>query len=194
MDQPLGMAVGNSLEVREAIETLSGEGPAALTELCMTFGARMLMLGGVTSDEGMARGKLRDAIDSGHGLAVLQRWVEAQGGDPRIVADTTLLPLSPCSRVVTVGHEGYLAGFDAEGVGRAAMLLGAGRATKDDEIDLGAGLLLAVRVGDRVHVDTPLATLYAANEALLDAGQERLSSAFRVSVTPVVAPPLFHEL
>ena len=194
MDQPLGMAVGNSLEVIEAIETLRGEGPAALTELCYTFGSRMLTLGGVATDDNIARGMLKEAIETGAGLAVFERWIEAQGGNPQVARDTSLLPLSPYSRDVTVGHEGYISGFDTEGVGRAAMLLGAGRATKDDDIDLGAGLMLHVRVGDRVHVDTPLATLYAANERLLDAGEERLMSAFRVSVTSVVAPPLFHEL
>ncbi len=194
MDQPLGMAVGNSLEVAEAIETLRGEGPAALTELCLVFGAKMLMLGRKADDESGARALLERAIADGSGLAKFAQWVEAQGGDPRIAEDTSLLPQARCTREVRAHEAGYIAGFDAEGVGRAAMLTGAGRATKDDIIDPGAGLVLGVRVADRVENEGLLATLYAANEDLLDAGEERLRSSIRFAPEPVAAPPLFHEL
>jgi len=194
MDQPLGMAVGNSLEVVEAIETLRGEGPAALTELCMVFGAKMLILGRVAASESDARALLEQAIESGAALDSFTRWIAAQGGDPRIARDTTLLPQAACSREVCVDTPGYVAGFDAEGVGRAAMLTGAGRATKDDVIDLAAGLVLDVRIGDRVEPGSRIAVLYAASESLLDAGEERLREAVHFSETLVPAPPLFHEI
>lgn len=194
MDQPLGMAVGNALEVIEAVETLRGEGPAELTELCLVFGAKMLVLGRVAPDEREARGMLREALDTGAALTKFAEWVSAQGGDPRVAHDTSLLPRSPLSREVCAAAPGYIAGFDAEGVGRAAMLTGAGRATKDDAIDPGAGLVLDVRVGSRVEGSTRLATLYAASESQLDRAEERLRASIRFSDTPVTAPPLFHEL
>jgi len=194
MDQPLGMAVGNALEVEEAVQTLRGEGPAALTELCFVFGAKMLVLGKVAADETAARAMLEDAIASGAALAKFAEWIAAQGGDSRIAEDTTLLPRSARTRVVCAHEPGYVAAFDAEGVGRAAMLAGAGRATLDDVIDMGAGLLLAVRVGDRVDSGAELCTIWAARDDLLDAAEERFRASVRFSPTPVTPPPLFHEL
>jgi len=194
MDQPLGMAVGNSFEVIEAIDTLCGRGPAALTELCFAFGAKMLVLGEVADDETAARAMLQDAITSGRALDCFRSWIEAQGGDARIADDTSLLPLSACRREVTSALTGYVARFDAEDVGRAAMVLGAGRATVDDVIDPGAGLLLGVRVGDAVEPGTVLCTMYAATEELLDAGEVRFRRAIHFSDTAVAAPPLIHHL
>jgi pyrimidine-nucleoside phosphorylase len=194
MDQPLGMAVGNALEVREAIETLRGEGPEALTELCLVFGAKMLVLGEVAPDEARARSMLRDALDSGRALGMFSRWVAAQGGDARCVDDPGVLPSAPCTRVVRAQGAGYVARFRAEGVGRSAMVLGAGRATLDDEIDPAAGLVLAVRVGDRVEPGDELCTLHAASDPLLDAGEERFRAAIEFSDAQVTPPPLFHEL
>jgi len=194
MDQPLGMAVGNALEVIEAIETLRGEGPAELTELCLVFGAKMLVLGKRAADEGAARAMLLDAIASGAALERFRMWMTAQGGDPAIADDTSLLALSRCRREIRADTTGFVARFDAEGVGRAAMLLGAGRAAVDDVIDPGAGLLLGVRVGDPVEPGTVLCTLYAASEQLLDAGEERFRRAIHFADSAVSAPPLFHEL
>ena len=194
MDQPLGMSVGNSLEVIEAIDVLCGRGPAALTELCLAFGAKMLVLGERAANEDAARTLLADAIASGRALDRFRSWVEAQGGDPRVADDTSLLPLSPCRRVVRASTDGFVARFDTEGVGRAAMLLGAGRAVVTDVIDPGAGLVLGVRVGDPVEPNTVLCTLYAATEQLLDAGEERFRHAIHFAEEPVVAPRLFHEL
>jgi pyrimidine-nucleoside phosphorylase len=194
MDQPLGMAVGNALEVIEAIETLRGEGPAELTELCLVFGAKMLVLGERAADEAAARSLLQDAIASGAALERFRQWIAAQGGDPAIADDTSLLALSPCVREIRAEATGFVARFDAEGVGRAAMLLGAGRAAVDDVIDPGAGLLLGVRVGDPVSAGTVLCTMYAASDALLDVGEERFRRAIHFAEHPVEAPPLFHEL
>lgn len=194
MDQPLGMAVGNALEVREAIDTLRGEGPEALTELCLVFAAKMLVAGAVAADEATGREMAAEALESGAALSKFAEWVRAQGGDPVIAENPGLLALSALSREVRAEAAGYVGGFDAEGVGRAAMLTGAGRATKDDVIDPGAGLQLAVRVGDRVEVDGLLGTLYAATEELLDAGEARFRASVRFSDTSVTPPPLFHRL
>jgi thymidine phosphorylase len=194
MDQPLGMAVGNALEVREAIETLRSEGPAALTELCLVLGGKMLVMAGVASDEAAGRSRCALAIADGSALDAFRRWIAAQGGDPQIANDPSLLRLSTAVREVRATTPGFVAGFDSEGVGRAAMLLGAGRARKDDVIDLGAGLQLAVRVGDRIETGSLLCTMYAASEELLDAGEERFRDSVRVSASRVDPPPLLHEL
>jgi len=179
MDQPLGLAVGNAIEVREAIEVLRAGGPEDLAEECAMLGAKMLVLGGRACDEDEGRIHLAEAVADGRALEMFRRWVAAQGGDPRVADDESLLPLSPCSREVRAPRDGFVAGFDAEAVGRAAMALGAGRARADDAIDHGAGVLLAVKRGDAVGAGAKVATLYAASEALLDAGEERLRDAIR---------------
>lgn len=194
MNQPLGMAVGNSLEVVEAIETLRGEGPEALTELCLALAAKMLVLAQVASDEAEGRMVASAALKDGSALETFRRWVAAQGGDARIADDTGLLPKAAVSRVVTSLADGYVEAFDAEGVGRAAMLTGAGRATADATIDPAAGLVLGVRVGDRVAVGDTLATLFAANEDLLDDAEERFVRSIRFSDEPVTPSALFHDL
>lgn len=194
MDQPLGRAVGNALEVREAIETLRGEGPADLAELCLVLGSKMLVLGGIADDEAGARARLEDSIASGRALDTFRQWVAAQGGDARVADDVSLLPVGVHTRTVCADGEGWVAGFDAEGVGRAAMALGAGRARKEDRIDPGAGLLLEAKTGDRVSTGSVLATLYTSDAALLDEATERLLAAVRVSETEPVVPPLFHEV
>jgi pyrimidine-nucleoside phosphorylase len=194
MDQPLGMAVGNALEVREAIETLRGQGPTELTELCLALGAKMLVMGGVAESEAEGLTRCEVAISDGTALAVFRRWVAAQGGDARITDDFSLLPLSAHVHEVRAETSGYVAGFDAEAVGRAAMLLGAGRAEKDDLIDFGAGLQLAVRVGSQVGPGSLLCTMYTAEEWRLAGAEERFRAAVQFSDTPVTPPPLFHEL
>jgi pyrimidine-nucleoside phosphorylase len=194
MDQPLGMAVGNALEVAEAIETLRGQGPEALTELCMAFGARMLVLGERAADETQARELLAEAIASGSALERFREWVAAQGGDPRVADDLSLLPRSAAVREIRAGEEGYVARFDSEGVGRSAMVLGAGREHVGDAIDPGAGLVLAVRIGDRVASGDRLCTMHAADDSLLDAGEERFRRSVHLGSEPVRPLPLFHEL
>ncbi len=194
MNQPLGMAVGNALEVREAIETLRGKGPEELTELCMALGAKMLVLGKVAADEPEGRLRCEEAIADGSALAAFRRWVAAQGGDSRVADDVALLPLSAHVREVRALAAGHVASFDAEGVGRSAMLLGAGRATTDDVIDFGAGLQMAVRVGTAVETGTLLCTMYSSDEALFARAEERFRAAVRFSDSPTTPPPLFHEL
>lgn len=195
MNQPLGMAVGNALEVVEAVETLRCEGPVELTELCLDLAAKMLTLGGVAPNEGEGRWQAEQALSSGAAIRVFKRWIEAQGGDPAVASDTSLLPLASRSREVTVsGERGFVVGTDAEEIGRAAMLLGAGRATKDDLIDPGAGLVLDIRIGHEVTPGDRIATLYAATEQQLDLGEERLRASIAIASERVDPPSLFHEV
>lgn len=190
MDAPLGDAVGNALEVREAVETLSGGGSPRLREVCLVLGAKMLVLGGRATTEHEGRGLLTDALDGGSALAKFREWVEAQGGDPVIADDPESLAVSPARRSIVAPRAGYVAGFDAEAVGHAAVALGAGRATKDAPIDLGAGLVLGVRVGDRVESGAPIAELFAATDAMTAEGEERLLDAVWIADEPPPARPL----
>ncbi|HHJ98836.1 MAG TPA: thymidine phosphorylase [Actinobacteria bacterium] len=194
MDQPLGRAVGNALEVREAIATLKGEGPADLTELCLVFGSKMLVLGGIAADERVARDLLLDSIASGQALGTFRAWIHAQGGDERVADDPSLLPAAAHERVVTAARAGWVSGFDAEGVGRAAMAAGAGRARKEDAIDPAAGVLLAVKTGDRVEEGDPLGAIHSSDAALLDEAEARLRGAVFLGDEEVEPPPLFLEV
>jgi thymidine phosphorylase len=194
MDQPLGMAVGNALEVREAIEVLDGGGPRDLRDVVLVLGARMLTLGQVAPDDQSATRMLENALDSGAALDRFAAWIEAQGGDPGVAHDVGLLPYAPCMKELLAEEEGFVSGFDAEGVGRAAMLLGAGRAAKDDVIDPAAGLVLDVRTADRISRGDRLATLFAAHEGLFDAAEERFRSALRLGDIPPEPRPLIREL
>jgi pyrimidine-nucleoside phosphorylase len=193
MDQPLGRAVGNSLEVREAIRTLRGEGPADLTELCLVLGSKMLVLGRVAADEGRARALLADSIASGRALEKFRAWVAAQGGDPAVADDESLLPVGAHTREVTANRDGWIAGFDAEGVGRAAMVLGAGRLRQEDAVDAGAGLELDVKTGDRVKAGDRLGMLYTNDVSRLDEAAERLAEAVHIGEAECTPPPLFLE-
>ncbi|MBN2823115.1 MAG: thymidine phosphorylase [Coriobacteriia bacterium] len=194
MDQPLGRAVGNALEVREAIDTLRGEGPADLTELCLCLGSKMLVLGGVAVDQVEARTALLTSIASGRAIETFRAWVSAQGGNALVTDDPSLLPVAPVTHAVLAQNDGYVAGFDAESVGRAAMALGAGRARQEDDIDLGAGLVMAHRVGDRVMKGDTIATLYTSDAGRLEEAEQRFVGAFRLSDEPVQALALFHEV
>jgi pyrimidine-nucleoside phosphorylase len=193
MDQPLGCAVGNALEVAEAIRTLRDEGPEDLFQECLALGSRMLLLAGVARDLDDGRARLVTAVESGAALEKLRVWVAAQGGDPRVADDLSRLPQAPRTRAVTAHEHGWVAHFDAAAVGRAAMAMGAGRASLDDVIDPAAGLVLAAKVGERVADGDTLATLHAATEALLDAGEERFRNAIVMSEHPVNARDLVIE-
>lgn len=194
MDQPLGNAIGNALEVREAIHVLKGGGPPSLREVVLTLGSKMLVLGEAASDEAEARTRLVAAIDSGAALRKFADWVREQGGDPEVVNDQALLPRAAKSRVARAPRAGHVAGFDAEGVGRAAMLLGAGRARKEDPIDPAAGIQLLRRVGDEVAAGEPLAMLYAEYDMRIDEAEARFLRSVRISDEPVTPRPLIRGL
>ncbi|MCX8007365.1 MAG: thymidine phosphorylase [Coriobacteriia bacterium] len=194
MDQPLGRAIGNAVEVCEAIQTLKGDGPSDLTELCVELAARMLRLAGVVEDDAGGRASARRALTSGEALERFARWVEAQGGDPRIVEDEGILPSAEYTTVLTADRDGFVAGFDAEGVGRAAVHLGAGRERKEDPIDPGAGIILHAKRGDRIMRGDALASLHASSIDRLEAGLARLRDAIRIAEAPPAPAVLFHEV
>lgn len=194
MDQPLGDAVGNALEVREAVRTLRGEGPEGLTQLCIALASRMVLMGERARTAAEAEEMVRAALSSGAALDTFRRWVTAQGGDASVADDPELPPLAPYQRVVPAREDGYVSRFDAEGVGRAAMALGAGRTKKGEPIDLGAGLVLHARLGDPVRRGEPLATLYASKEGLLEVGEGRLLASIAFAKNPPAPRPLFVDV
>ncbi|MGO4544277.1 pyrimidine-nucleoside phosphorylase [Paenibacillus sp. 2TAB23] len=160
MDQPLGFAIGNALEVQESIETLKGNGPEDLTELCLTLGAHMVMLGGKSDSVQSAKELLREQIRNGAALEKFKSFIAAQGGDASIADDPARLPQAPVIVEVTSEHSGFVSAIEAEQLGLAAMILGAGRATKDAEIDYAVGVTLRKKVGDSVNAGDTLALLH----------------------------------
>ncbi len=180
MDEPLGFAVGNSLEVIEAIETLKGNGPKDFVSLCETLGAYMLVLAKTvdTFEEGVE--KIREAISSGSALEKLKVFIENQGGDKRVVDDYSLLPQANIVVPIKAHRSGYISRIEAEEVGVSAMILGAGRETKDDELDLAAGIILNNKVGDYVNEGDILATMYLNKEEKLESAKERFIGAYSI--------------
>jgi pyrimidine-nucleoside phosphorylase len=181
MGQPLGFAVGNALEVAEAIATLRGEGPKDLTELALLASTEMLVLGRKARDAKAGRRAAETALASGKGLAKLRDLVGAQGGDVRMVDDPSLLPQAPRVETLRAPRAGYVAAIDAETVGVASVHLGAGREKKGDPIDLRTGIVLHVKVGDRVARGQPIADVHVAGQPG-DAGAiDEVRRAFRWS-------------
>ncbi len=190
MDEPLGLAVGNAVEVRESIDTLSGRGPADLTELCLTIGAEMLTLAGRVRTPAEARPLLAEALNTGAALGKLRAMVAAQGGDASCVDHPERLP-EPASRVpVTATTGGFVAAIEAREIGLAAMQLGAGRTKKGDPIDLAVGILLRKKVGDPVAAGEPLALVLADREDQVPTAVERVRAAFRIAPSRTTPRPL----
>jgi len=167
MSQPLGNAIGNSLEVIEAIETLKGEGPEDLTELCLVLGSQMIVVGEKAKTLEEAREMLKAVIKDGSALELFGRLIEAQGGDKAIIHDPSLLPSARYQIPVLATRSGYVTKMEADDIGIAAMLLGAGRATKDDEIDLSVGIMLKKKIGDRIKIGEPIAIIHSNKEDVL---------------------------
>lgn len=165
MSQPLGEAIGNANEVKEAIDTLKGEGPEDLTELCLVLGSQMAYLGGVGENLEEARQKLEENIKNGKALEQFKRFIEAQGGNPDVVdRPDELLPQAKNKVEVIADKDGVVSEVDAEELGVAAMMLGAGRETIDSELDLAAGLMLHKKIGDPVKKGESLLTIYSNKE------------------------------
>lgn len=193
MNQPLGFAIGNALEVKEAIETLQGNGPEDLTELCLTLGSQMVTVAGHADSLEDARKQLEEVIENGKALQVFKQFIEAQGGNPAVVDDPSLLPQAAYKIEVPAKETGYVGHIVADAIGTAAMLLGAGRATKESEIDLAVGLMLHKKVGDYVEVGESLATIYANREDVEEV-MNKIYSNVTMSTTCVEAPPLIEEI
>ena len=193
MDRPLGYAIGNSLEVVEAIHTLQGNGPADLTELCIALAAHILALaekGDYTTCEKMAK----EAIASGSALKMFASMVKAQGGDESWILNPDNFPKAKYSRTVTAKTSGYIVGVDTESYGVASLLLGAGRNTKEDVIDMTAGIYLCAKTGDFVKEGDPIAILYSGKQDRFSAAEERLLKATHVDNNPPKCEPLILDI
>jgi pyrimidine-nucleoside phosphorylase len=196
MDAPLGRAIGNALEVREAVACLQGTGPADTTELSLELAAEMLVVCGAVRDVVEARGRCRRAVADGSALERFRRVVAAQGGDPRVCDDPdAVLPRATLVETVRADRDGHLGRLRAWPIGQAAMLLGAGRATVNDRIDPAAGVVLHRQIGDAVAAGDVLAELHGneSHAAALPAAHELVRSAVRIDATPVIRPPLLLE-
>ena len=191
MDQPLGFAIGNALEVQEAIDTLHGRGPDDLTKLCLALSAHMVVLGGKADSLAEAELLLRDKLASGEALDKFRTLVAAQGGNPAVADDPSLLPQAPVVIPVIAEHDGYVQRIDAEQLGIAAMVLGAGRATKDAVIDYAVGLTLRLKVGDRVRSGDTLVLVHAQSEGdIVSEVAARIQQAYTISEQESSASPL----
>lgn len=191
MHQPLGVAVGNGLEVAEAVDILAGVGGAPeLKEVCLTLGAHMLVLAGKAGDFASGRRQLAALLESKAALDKFAALVAAQGGDPAIITDRSLLPLAAHRRDVPSPAAGFVETIDAARIGYAAMLLGAGREYKGQQIDLGAGLVMHCRIGDRLEKGRALATLYTSDPARFPAAAAAVTAALAIGDAPAARPPL----
>ncbi|PTU29180.1 pyrimidine-nucleoside phosphorylase [Bacillus subtilis] len=192
MSQPLGFAIGNALEVKEAIDTLKGEGPEDLHELVLTLGSQMVVLAKKADTLDEARAKLEEVMKNGKALEKFKDFLKNQGGDSSIVDDPSKLPQAAYQIDVPAKEAGVLSEIVADEIGVAAMLLGAGRATKEDEIDLAVGIMLRKKVGDKVEKGEPLVTLYA-NRENVDEVIAKVYDNIRLAAE-AKAPKLIHTL
>jgi pyrimidine-nucleoside phosphorylase len=189
MDQPLGRAVGNALEVREAIATVRGEGPPDFTELVLASCAHLLALSDLGVDEETGRRHAEQAVADGSALAAYRRWIEAQGGDP----DESALPGAPIVREVAADRAGFVGSIGAVDVGVAALRLGAGRRTKEDAIDHAVGVRCLAKRGDRVAEGQPLAEVHAHDDESADRGVADVRAAYTVTDDPPPERPIVLE-
>jgi pyrimidine-nucleoside phosphorylase len=190
MSAPLGRAVGNAIETREAIEVLRGEGPEDTLACTLALGAEMLVLGKVAATAEEAKKKLEAAIASGAGARVMERMIEAQGGDPRVVCDPSRLPRAPEVVLVSAEVDGFVAEIDPLEIGLTAVSMGAGRTRADQAVDHAVGIEILAPRGAGVRRGEPLARLHVRRPGDATAVEERVSAAFRISSDPRPVPPL----
>lgn len=194
MDQPLGHLIGNALEVQEAIDTLRGQGPEDLHELCLTLGSHMLVLGKQASSIDEAKAKLESHIQDGSAFDRLKQLAQAQGGDAGMIEQPERLPQAAKKIEVIASDAGYVAAIEAESIGIAAMLLGAGRETKESKIDLAVGIDLRKKVADEVKAGDVLAVLHVNDEARVEEASARIVQAYQLSQTSVEEKPLVYAI
>lgn len=190
MEQPLGWAVGNALEVKEAVQTLKGDGPQDLLEIAFIIGANLLQMADKVGSIEEGEAVLRRTLESGAALAKFREFIEYQGGDASFIDDLDLLPQAPVQHKLLAGSDGYLAAIDAETIGRASVEIGAGRKAKGEKIDHSVGFVLHKKIGDSIERGQPLATIYAATESSAAEIEPLLQSAFHIVDEPVQAPPV----
>ena len=195
MNEPLGLSIGNSLEVREAIMTLKGEGPNRLTEACVTLGSHMLMMNGIVTSLDEARTLMRDNIKNGKGLNKLKEIIIAQKGNPNVINDTNLLPISKNIVKYRANKTGYITTMNAADIGKGALYLGAGREKKGDKIDPSVGIVINKRINDRVFQGETIAYIYANGDKGLKETHGLLNSAITIKETPLeVTKPLIYKI
>jgi pyrimidine-nucleoside phosphorylase len=191
MEQPLGLAIGNALEVKEAIDTLKGEGPQDLLELVLELGGNMVLLAGVAKSLDQAKDRLKACIANGAGLKKFAQFIKAHGGDPEVVRNISILPRAKAVQELAVPRSGYVHAMNAMELGMASKLLGAGRFIKDDRPDLSVGIELKCKVGDRVDKGQPLAVLHTDGDTeRIGQAREKVLGAFSITVEPADPPRL----
>jgi pyrimidine-nucleoside phosphorylase len=194
MDQPLGRAIGNALEMAEAIAILHGNGPRDVSELCYHEAAELLVMTGTARSLHEAERSVEQAIRSGDAAAKLAEVIAAQGGDARQIEQPDLLPSAPVRSMLVAPRSGYIAGIESEQMGLASMRMGAGRFKKGEQIDHRTGFILQAKVGDYCRSGEPLVEIHARNESEAAAVQEELLACYTWSVTPVTLGPLIYEI
>jgi pyrimidine-nucleoside phosphorylase len=194
MNQPLGRAVGNSIELIEAFETLKGRGPDDFNTLCRELSAEMFVLGGARADVESGRELYDELVRSGAGVQKMRAIIRAQGGDPRVIDDYDLLPRAAKHLDVLASQTGYVQAIDTEAIGHASMLLGAGRARLETAIDLGVGLTVHAKIGGKVEKDSPLVTIDFKDSAAAEEAAEDIRAAYTVGSEQVAPPRLIKEV
>lgn len=194
MSQPLGRAVGNALEVEEAVQVLKGGGPADLRQLCLELAGEMIWIGGRAESFEEGKETARQVLSDGRALEKFRQMVRRQGGDDRIVEEPERMGSSRYSRDVLAGRTGFIAEMATREIGRASQHLGAGRLRKEDEIDFTAGIRMHVRIGNFVKEGDVLATLYGADSRRLEEAEIIMEAAIRISAEPVAPPKLIQKL
>ncbi|MGJ7045550.1 pyrimidine-nucleoside phosphorylase [Thermoanaerobacterium thermosulfurigenes] len=192
MDEPLGLAIGNSLEVVEAIDVLKGNGSKDLIDVCMVLGVDMLTIAGVAKDTDEAKKMMEEALASGKALEKFREFIKAQGGDERIVDDLSLLPQAKYVEAWVADEDLYIKDLYALDLGLIAMRLGAGRSTKEDTIDLSVGIMLGGKIGDFIKKGQPIATVYANDKNKLDWALNEIKKYILVSGQYVERPQLIY--
>ncbi|MGB3159621.1 MAG: pyrimidine-nucleoside phosphorylase [Carnobacterium sp.] len=192
MSQPLGYAIGNALEVKEAIETLEGNGPEDLVELCLTLGSQMVHLAGIGGNLAEARLLLEENLNNGKALEKFKEFVASQGGDISVIDNPERLPQAEYQSEVLASRDGVVSQINADEIGIAAMMLGAGRANKESKIDLAVGLMLRKKVGDKVEKGESLVTIYS-NQKDVSSVENKIQE--NIAISDKAEPiQLIHEL
>jgi pyrimidine-nucleoside phosphorylase len=181
MDRPLGRACGNALEVEEAIQALTGEGPADLMEVTYGLGVEMLMLGGFSGGRGEARATLEKLIRTGAAAEVFRKVIAAQGGDPRVVDDPALLPQAKAVEIYSAPRRGFIGRVEPRAIGKVIIDMGGGRATMEDVVDPSVGLVITAKPGDWVEAGEPIGTIFAADRAGIEVARYALGSAISIA-------------
>jgi pyrimidine-nucleoside phosphorylase len=194
MNQPLGYAVGNALEVKEAIDTLHGKGPADFREHCLLVASYLLWMGSKAADLESARRLAIESMDHEKGWEMFRKLVVAQGGNVSYIDHPEKLPGAPLIETVSANRAGYLSEIKARTFGEVSVVMGAGRARKGDPIDHAVGLVVHCKVGDRVEIGSPLFTVHARDKATFEMAKEKVLTAFAWSDQPVQPLPIYYDI